>query len=91
MILVHADRWAGHDGHAQSELLQSSGDHFLARGRRVVSLDYDEGPAGLQDVLDAAGAELGRRSNDDPLCIYGESAGRIRRSWPPPGCARSTA
>jgi len=75
MILVHAGGWAGHDGYAQSELLKDPGDLFLARGWRVVSIDYDEGPAGLQDVLDAAGAELARGSTDGPLCIYGESSG----------------
>ncbi len=75
MILVHAGGWAGHDGYAQSELLKNPGDLFLARGWRVVSIDYDEGPGGLQDVLNAAGAELARNSSAGPLCIYGESSG----------------
>ena len=75
MILVHAGGWAGHDGYAQSELLKNPGELFLARGWRVVSIDYDEGPNGLQDVLNVAGAELARRSSDGPLCIYGESSG----------------
>jgi acetyl esterase/lipase len=75
MILVHGGGWAGHDGVRQNDLLKSPGDVFVARGWRVVSIDYDEGPAGLQGVLDAAGAELGRRSSDGPLCVYGESAG----------------
>lgn len=75
MILVHAGGWAGHDGYAQRELLKNPGDLFLARGWRVVSVDYEEGPAGLQDVLNVAGAELARRTSDGPLCIYGESAG----------------
>ncbi len=75
MILVHAGGWAGHDGYAQGELLKNPGDLFLARGWRVVSIDYDEGPNGLQDLLNIAGAELARRSSDGPLCIYGESSG----------------
>jgi acetyl esterase/lipase len=75
MILVHAGGWAGHDGYAQSQLLKNPGELFLARGWRVVSIDYDEGPAGLQDVLNTAGAELARRSSDGPLCVYGESSG----------------
>jgi acetyl esterase/lipase len=75
MILVHGGGWAGHDGVRQNDLLESPGDLFVARGWRVVSIDYDEGAAGLPDVLDAAGAELARRSSDGPLCIYGESAG----------------
>jgi len=75
MILVHGGGWAGHDGVRQNDLLKTPGDLFVARGWRVVSLDYNEGAAGLPDVLDAAGAELGRRSSDGPLCIYGESAG----------------
>lgn len=75
MIMVHAGGWAGHDGHAQDLLLKQPGDLFLARGWRVVSIDYDEGVAGLQDVLDAAGAELARKSGDGPVCIYGESSG----------------
>jgi len=75
MIMVHAGGWAGHDGHAQDLLLKQPGDLFLARGWRVVSIDYNEGTAGLQDVLDAAGAELARKSGDGPVCIYGESSG----------------
>ena len=75
MIMVHAGGWAGHDGHAQDLLLKQPGDLFLARGWRVVSIDYNEGVAGLQDVLDAAGAELARKSGDGPVCIYGESSG----------------
>jgi acetyl esterase/lipase len=75
MILVHAGGWAGHDGYAQNELFKNPGDLFLARGWRVVSIDYDEGPNGLQDLLNVAGAELARRSSDGPLCVYGESSG----------------
>ncbi len=75
IIIVHAGGWAGHDGYAQSELLKYPGDLFLARGWRVVSIDYNEGAAGLQDVLNVAGAELARRTSDGPLCIYGESSG----------------
>jgi acetyl esterase/lipase len=75
MIMVHAGGWAGHDGYAQDLLLKHPGDLFLARGWRVVSIDYNEGVNGLQDVLDAAGAELARRTGDGPLCIYGESSG----------------
>lgn len=60
MILVHGGGWAGHDGYAQSELMKKPGDLFLARGWRVVSIDYHEGRAGLQDVLETAGAELAR-------------------------------
>jgi len=75
MILVHGGGWAGHDGSAQNELLKNPGDLFVARGWRVVSLDYNEGPGGLQDVLNAAGAELARGSSSGPLCVYGESAG----------------
>ncbi|HWI07018.1 MAG TPA: hypothetical protein VNT54_05830 [Solirubrobacteraceae bacterium] len=75
MILVHAGGWAGHDGYAQDELLKNPGDLFLARGWRVVSIDYEEGAAGLQDVLNVAGAELARNTSAGPLCIYGESSG----------------
>jgi predicted alpha/beta-hydrolase family hydrolase len=75
MIMVHAGGWSGHDAHAQDVLMTTPGALLLQRGWRVVSIDYDEGVAGLQDVLNAAGAELARRSDDGPLCIYGESAG----------------
>ena len=75
MILVHAGGWAGHDGYAQNELFKNPGDLFLARGWRVVSIDYDEGPNGLQDLLNVAGSELARRTSDGPLCVYGESSG----------------
>jgi acetyl esterase/lipase len=75
MIMVHAGGWAGHDANAQRLLMRIPGEMLLARGWRVVSLDYNEGTAGLQDVLDTAGAELARKAGDGPLCIYGESAG----------------
>lgn len=75
MILVHAGGWAGHDGYAQDELLKNPGNLFLARGWRVVSVDYEEGAAGLQDVLNVAGGELARGSSTGPLCVYGESSG----------------
>jgi dienelactone hydrolase len=75
MIMVHAGGWAGHDGNAQNILFKSPGDIFLARGWRIVSVDYNEGAAGLQDVLDAVGAELARKSSAGPVCLYGESSG----------------
>lgn len=75
IIIVHAGGWAGHDGYAQNELMKYPGDLFLARGWRVVSIDYNEGAAGLQDVLNVAGAELARSTSDGPLCLYGESSG----------------
>jgi len=75
MILVHGGGWAGHGALAQQTLADGPGRMFLARGWRVVSIDYEEGPAGLQDVLNAAGAEHARRTSDGPVCVYGESAG----------------
>ena len=75
VIMVHAGGWAGHDANAQDLLSKSPGNLFLERGWRVVSIDYEDGTAGLQDVLNAAGAELARNSADGPLCLYGESSG----------------
>lgn len=75
VITIHAGGWAGHDAYAQSLLLKSPGRLFLDRGWRVVSIDYDEGTQGLQDVLAAARAELARATPPGPLCLYGESAG----------------
>jgi acetyl esterase/lipase len=75
VIMIHAGGWAGHDGYAQDQLMKSPGNLFVERGWRVVSIDYDDGPDGLQDVLDAAGAELARGTGDGPLCLYGESSG----------------
>jgi acetyl esterase/lipase len=75
MIMVHAGGWAGHDAHAQQLLMDRPGALLLARGWRVVSVDYDEGAAGLQDVLDAAGSEIARIGDNGPVCLYGESAG----------------
>ena len=75
MIMVHAGGWAGHDGNAQRLLMDRPGDLLLARGWRVVSLDYEEGTAGLQDVLNSAGSELARMGPNGPVCIYGESSG----------------
>jgi acetyl esterase/lipase len=75
VIMVHAGGWAGHDAYAQDLLAKSPGNIFVERGWRVVSLDYEDGTQGLDDVLNAAGAELARKTTDGPLCIYGESSG----------------
>lgn len=75
MIMVHAGGWTGHDEYAQDQLVQRPGQQLLALGWRIVSLDYEEGTAGLQDVLNATGSELARRTGNGPVCIYGESAG----------------
>jgi acetyl esterase/lipase len=75
MIMVHAGGWAGHDEYAQDLLVKRPGHQLLALGWRIVSLDYEEGTAGLQDVLTMAGSELARRTGNGPVCIYGESAG----------------
>jgi acetyl esterase/lipase len=75
VIMVHAGGWAGHDAYAQDLLTKSPGNLFLERGWRVVSIDYEDGTDGLQDVLNAAGAELARNTTDGPLCLYGESSG----------------
>ena len=75
VVMVHAGGWAGHDTNAQRILFEQPGDIFTARGWRVVSLDYEEGQAGLGDVLNAVGEEVSRDSGSGPVCIYGESAG----------------
>ena len=75
MIMVHAGGWAGHDANAQRLLMDRPGELLLARGWRVVSVDYAEGQAGLQDILDTAGSELARIGKKGPVCLYGESAG----------------
>jgi acetyl esterase/lipase len=75
LLMVHAGGWAGHDAHAQDLLTRTPGQLMLDRGWRVVSIDYEEGAAGLQDVLNAAGAELTRGTGSGPLCLYGESSG----------------
>ena len=75
MIMMHAGGWAGHDADAQRLLMGRPGELLLRRGWRVVSLDYEEGTAGLQNVLDAAGSELARSTGGGPVCLYGESSG----------------
>jgi acetyl esterase/lipase len=75
MIMVHGGGWAGHDARAQRLLMERPGKLLLRRGWRVVSLDYEEGTAGLGDVLKAVRAERERRTSSGPLCLYGESSG----------------
>lgn len=75
VVLVHAGGWAGHDVNAQQILFSIPGDVFSARKWRVVSIDYQEGQAGLGDVLNTVGDELSRRAGSGPMCVYGESAG----------------
>jgi acetyl esterase/lipase len=74
MIMVHGGGWQGPAALAQKRLMATPGDTLTQRGWRVVSVDYHAGAAGLQDVLDAAGAEL-VAPKGGPLCIYGESSG----------------
>ena len=54
--------------------MTTPGDTLTQRGWKIVSVDYHAGAAGLQDVLDAVGAELVQPTGG-LLCIYGESAG----------------
>jgi acetyl esterase/lipase len=75
MILIHGGGWLGPNTVAQGRLMDDPGTLLLARGWRVVSIDYAEGTRGLQAVLDAANAELARGAVSGPLCMYGESAG----------------
>ncbi|MDX6682385.1 MAG: hypothetical protein QOG94_2424 [Solirubrobacteraceae bacterium] len=73
--MIHGGGWAGHSVFGQNLLMRAPADLLQARGWRVVSIDYEEGTAGLQDVLDAVSAEEERHSSDGPVCLYGESAG----------------
>jgi acetyl esterase/lipase len=75
MIMVHAGGWAGHDTRAQELLMRSPGVLLREHGWRVVSIDYEEGKAGLDDVLRTVGAEIARKTSNGPLCLYGESSG----------------
>ncbi|MEA2234464.1 MAG: hypothetical protein QOD83_4280 [Solirubrobacteraceae bacterium] len=75
MILIHGGGWAGHSALGQELLMKRPGDLLLKRGWRIVSIDYNEGAAGLGDVLNAVDAEVARRTSNGPLCIYGESSG----------------
>jgi dienelactone hydrolase len=74
MLMVHGGGWAGPGPKAQAALMTMPGETLGARSWRIISVDYHYGSAGLQDVLDAAGAELAAPAGG-PLCIYGESAG----------------
>ncbi len=75
MIMVHAGGWAGHDARAQELLMRSPGTLLRERGWRIVSIDYEEGTAGLRDVLDTIASEIARKTSNGPLCLYGESSG----------------
>ena len=75
MIMVHAGGWAGHDARAQQILMRSPGALLRHRGWRVVSIDYEEGTAGLDDVLHTIASEIARKTSNGPLCLYGESSG----------------
>lgn len=74
MLMVHGGGWQGPAALAQRRLMTMPGEALTQRGWRVVSVDYRAGAAGLQDVLDAAGAEVVAPAGG-PLCIYGESSG----------------
>ena len=74
VLLIHGGGWQGPGPIAQRGLMQHPGDMFLARGWRVVSVDYRAGLDGVEDVVAAARAELAAPEGG-PLCVYGESAG----------------
>jgi acetyl esterase/lipase len=74
MLMVHGGGWTGPAPKGQAALMTMPGETLSGRSWRIVSVDYHSGSAGLQDVLDAAGAELANPAGG-PLCIYGESAG----------------
>jgi dienelactone hydrolase len=74
MIMVHGGGWTGPGPRAQRGLMTMPGDTLTQRNWRVVSVDYHAGAAGLQDVVDAASAELAQPTGG-LLCIYGESSG----------------
>jgi len=74
LILLHGGAWRGPDAEHQQRLVRQPGDQLVKQGWRVVSVDYQGGQGGLQNVLDAIGQELLRPSGR-LLCIYGESAG----------------
>jgi acetyl esterase/lipase len=74
MIMVHGGGWTGPAPMAQKALMTTPGETLTQRGWKIVSVDYHAGAAGLQDVIDAAGAELVQPTGG-LLCLYGESAG----------------
>jgi acetyl esterase/lipase len=74
MIMVHGGGWTGPAPASQKALMTMPGETLTQRNWRIVSVDYHAGAAGLQDVVDAAGAELSKPTGG-LLCIYGESAG----------------
>jgi acetyl esterase/lipase len=74
VLLMHKGGWAGPDRAKQEAMMSFPGQAFVDLGWRTVSVDYEAGEAGLQSVKDAIGAEL-VQSGDQPLCLYGESAG----------------
>jgi dienelactone hydrolase len=74
MLMIHGGGWTGPAPRAQAALMTMPGQTLSGRSWRIVSVDYHEGSASLQDVLDAAGSELANPAGG-PLCIYGESAG----------------
>ncbi len=75
MIMIHGGGWGGPSGQAQQALMEVPGKLLLRRSWRVVSTTYQEGKAGLDDVLKTIRAEIERRTSDGPLCLYGESSG----------------
>jgi dienelactone hydrolase len=74
MLMVHGGGWTGPAPQSQKALMTMPGETLGQRNWRIVSVDYHEGAAGLQDVMDAVGAEL-TKPTGGLLCIYGESAG----------------
>jgi acetyl esterase/lipase len=74
MLMIHGGGWQGPGAKSQKFLMEQPGEMLVARGWRVVSVDYQAGTAGITDVVDAAAEEL-RRAEGNLLCLYGESSG----------------
>ena len=75
MVMVHGGGWAGHSAGGRDRVMANPGQQLLQLGWRVVSIDYAEGTAGLDDVLRTIDSEVARKTGLGPLCLYGESAG----------------
>jgi pimeloyl-ACP methyl ester carboxylesterase len=73
VVLIHGGTWI-HTGAAAMAPLRATASRFQRYGYRTVNLDYRPGPEGLEDVEAIVDAQH-RARPDEPVCVYGESAG----------------
>jgi acetyl esterase/lipase len=75
VLLLHGGGWHGDLGPAADELMSATIEVLLDWGYDVANIGYRSGAAGLADARAATEEMRARLGPEEPLCLYGTSAG----------------